>query len=109
VKNSNAISDTRAKWLEATKHASSLAREMFQEGCGYGDPDARRADEYKLQLAKDEAERLFREYHNCSQDYLQSEMLRLQNSQHIATWSSFFVALAVGFATITNIVLALLK
>jgi hypothetical protein len=55
-----------------------------------------------LESAKHEAERLFREYHDLDRGYIESEMLKLQQSQRLATWASFAVAAAVGIATIVQ-------
>src|SRR5690606_38861768 len=81
----------RRRWLEASDHASRLASELFQLGDGYGDPDARAADEHRLQSARHEAERLFREYHDLDRRELEITMLKLQRSQQQATWASFVV------------------
>ncbi len=99
----------RSRWLKATEHTSRLAAELFQPGSGYGDPEARLTDEHRLQSAKDEAERLFREYHDLDRQHMESEMLELQRSQRLATWASFAVAAVVGLATIVSTVVALFK
>lgn len=97
------------RWLAASERASKLSSELFQPGSGYGDPDARDADIHRLQSAKDEAERLFREYQDLEKSRIDDELIRLQRSQHLATWASFAVAAAVGIATIVSTVFALLK
>ena len=89
-KENDAVVEVRSRWLTASEHASHLATELFQPGSGYGDPDARRADEHKLQTARNEAERLFREYYDFDKRHIESEMLKLQRSQRLATWASFF-------------------
>ena len=104
-----AAEEARSRWLAASEHVSSLAAQLFQPGDGYGDPDARENDVHRLQSARENAERLFREYHDIDRQYIQSEMLKLQRSQRLATWASFAVAAVVGAATIVNIVVGLLK
>ena len=99
----------RAKWIEASERASKLAAELFQPGSGYGDPDARAADEHRLQSARHEAERLFREYHDLDRRDTELKMLDLQRSQRLATWASFAVAAVVGLATVISTLIALFK
>ena len=100
---SELVAAARSRWLTASESASNLAAELFQSGSGYGDPDARKADEHRLQSAKDEVERLFREYHDLDRRQIESEMLELQRSQRLATWASFAIAAVVGIATVINI------
>jgi hypothetical protein len=109
LKKNDAVAEARSRWLAASENASNLAAKMFQPGSGYGDPEARMADEHRLQTAKDEADRLFREYYDIDKRHIESEMLKLQRSQRLATWASFFVAAAVAIATIINIFVILLK
>ena len=71
--------------------------------------DARLADEHCLRSAKEEAERLFREYFDLDRQRIDSEMLKLQRSQRLATWTSFAVAAVVGAATVVSMVITLLK
>ena len=104
-----ALNLARTRWLEASARASNLASELFQPGSGYGDPEARIQDEHKLQSARLEAERLFREYNDLDRRTLESKMVTLQRSQRLATWASFAVAPAVGAATIIKTVIDLLK
>lgn len=59
-------------------------------------------------LSGHKAERLFREYHDLSQE-TELKMLGLQKAQHLATWDSFAVAALVGVATIVGTVVTLLK
>lgn len=99
----------RSRWLAASESASQIAVSLFQDGSGYGDPDAREADVHRLQPARYEAERLFHEYHDLDRWQIQSEIIHLQRSQRLATWASFAVAGMVGIATVVNIVVALLK
>jgi hypothetical protein len=103
------VAAARSRWLAASEHASKLAAELFQPGSGYGDTEARRADEHRLQSTKDVAERLFREYHDLDRQHMESEMIELQRSQRLATWASFAVAAVVGLATIVSTVVALFK
>lgn len=103
------VASARLRWLAASERASNLAAELFQPGSGYGDPEARQQDEHRLQTARDEVERLFREYHDLDRQRIESVMLRLQRSQQLATWASFAVAAAVGIATIVSTIVALLK
>lgn len=98
----------RAKWLSASEQASRLAAELFQLG-GYGDPEARLQDEHRLQNARHEAERMFREYHDLERQDTESKMLELQRSQRLATWASFAVAAVVGVASIVSTAASLLK
>ena len=100
----SSVSKARSQWLFASERASRIAGEMFRPGSGYGDPDARREDEHKFQSAKDEAERLFREYYDLDRRCIESKMLKLQLSQQRATWASFFVAAVIGIATIFEII-----
>lgn len=58
------VDEARDKWAFASELASRLAAELFQPGSGYGDLDARMQDEYRLQSARHETERLFREYND---------------------------------------------
>ena len=103
----DSVVSARRRWLEASDYASQLASELFQPGSGYGDPDARAADEHRLQSARHEAERLFREYHDLDRRDLELMMLKLQRSQQRATWASFIVAAVVGLATVISILVAL--
>ena len=86
-----------------------MLNKLFQPGSGYGDPEAQASDEHLLQSARHNAENLYREYNDIERRKIEHKMLDLQRSQRLATWASFVVAAAVGFATITNIVVALLK
>ena len=104
-----AVAQAKERWQTASEKASKLASGLFQPGSGYGDLEARLADEHKLQTAKEEAERLYREYNDLDRSLIDEEMLALQRSQKRATWASFVVAAAVGIATIVQIVLALIK
>jgi hypothetical protein len=99
----------RARWLAANDAASKLAAELFQLGSGYGDPDARAADEHQLQSARYEAERLFREYHDLDRRDMELKLLEIQRSQRLATWASFAVAAVVGLATVVSALVALFK
>lgn len=105
----NAVAAARSKWLEANERASKLADTLFQPVSGYGDPDARLADEHRFRSARDEAERLFREYDDLYRRETEFKMLGLQRSQRLATWASFAVAAVVGLATIIGTVVALLR
>lgn len=99
----------RERWLVASEYASKLSSELFQPGSGYGDPEARLNDEHRLQSAKEEAERLFREYYELDRKRIEGQMLKLQRSQTLATWASFTVGAVVGAATVISIVIGLLK
>jgi hypothetical protein len=103
------VEAARARWLKASQSASKLAAELFQPGSGYGDPDARAADEHRLESARVDAERLFREYHDLDRREMELKMLELQRSQRLATWSSFAVAAVVGIATVVSTLVALFK
>ncbi len=103
------IETSRLQWLAASELASKMAAEMFQPGSGYGDPDARANDEHRLQSARLEADRLFREYHDLERQDVESKLLRLQRSQTLATWASFAVAAVVALATIASTLIALLR
>ena len=104
-----AVEVARTKWFSASEAASKLASEMFQPGSGYGDPEAQMQDEHRLQTARREAERLFRECHDLGRQDTELKMLALQQSQRLATWASFAVAAVVGVATIVGTVVTLLK
>jgi len=104
----NNTEEARKKWVAASEYASKLANELFQPGSGYGDPEARANDEHRLQSAREEAERLFRGYHDLDRKEIEVKMLKLQKSQHLATWASFAVAAVVGIATCVSIVVSLL-
>lgn len=95
----------RQRWSSASASAAELAEQLFQPGDGYGDPDARLADEHRLRTAQKEADRQFQLYHDLDRRWVQGEMLKLQRSQRLATWASFAVAAAVGVATILGILL----
>ncbi len=103
------VEAAREKWLHASEAASRLALELFQPGSGYGDQDARAADEHRLQTARLEAERFFREYHDLDRRDMELKMLDLQRSQRLATWASFAVAAVVGMATVVSTLIALFK
>ena len=103
------VETARAKWLSASECASQLAAELFQPGSGYGDPEARSADEHRLRSARRDAERLFREYHDLDRRDIESRMLELQRSQRLATWASFTVAAVVGVATVVSTLVTLFK
>jgi hypothetical protein len=105
----SAISEARSRWVGASEYASKISSELFQPGCGYGDPEARLQDEHRLQSAREESDRLFREYNDLDRSRIEREMLQLQRSQRLATWASFFVAAAVGIATIANIIVNLMN
>lgn len=61
------VEAARAKWLAASEVALKLSAELFQPGSGYGDPEARAQDEHRLESARLDAERLFREYHDLDE------------------------------------------
>jgi hypothetical protein len=103
------VEAARARWLAASDRAAQLAGELFQPGSGYGDPNARAADEHCLQSARHDAERFFQEYHDLDRRDIEVKMLELQRSQRLATWASFAVAAVVGVATIVGTLVALLK
>jgi len=102
-----ALEDAYSRWLRASKDASDLAAELFQPGSGYGDPDARFADIHRLESARLDAEKMFREYNELYRQHLETEMLKLQRSQRLATWASFAVAAVVGIATLVQVVVSL--
>ena len=108
-KHNGNVEAVRSKWLEANDRVSKLEAELFQPGSGYGDSDALAADEHRLQSARHEAERLFREYHDLDRRDIELKMLELQQSQRWATWASFAVAAVVGLATIVSTMVALFK
>jgi hypothetical protein len=105
----DAIALARTRWIEASERATELAAEMFQPGSGYGDPNAHAIDEHRLQSARLEAERLFREYYDLDRREMESKLLEVQRSQRLATWASFVVAVVVGLATIVSTTIALIK
>jgi hypothetical protein len=107
--NENPVGVARTQWLEASARAASLASEVFDEGRQYGDPQARMEDEGRVQSARVEADRLFREYSDLERRDLESKMVALQRSQRLATWASFTVAAVVGLATILKTIVDLLK
>lgn len=108
-KTSSDVEAARARWLQASEAASALASDLFRPGSGYGDPDARLANEHRLQTARLEAERIFREYHDLERRDMEFKMLKLQRSQTLATWASFAVAAVVGLATVVSTLIALFK
>jgi hypothetical protein len=65
-----AVAEAKERWQAASIEASKLASTLFQPGSGYGDPDARVADEHKLQTAKEEAERLYREFNDLDRNLI---------------------------------------
>jgi hypothetical protein len=99
----------RQRWHDASERASNIALEMHQPGSGYGDPDALLQDEHRLNSARFEADRLFRDYDSLDRQLTGSKMLALQSSQRLATWASFAVALAVGAATVADFAVKMLK
>jgi len=103
------VEAAHARWLSASERASQLTSELFQPGSGYGDPEARVADEHRLQSAKHDAERFFQEYHDLDRRDIEFKMLELQRSQRLATWASFAVAAVVGVATVVGTLIPLLK
>ena len=103
------VETVRFKWIEASESATRLASELFQPGSGYGDPEAKAQDEHRLQSARLDAERLFREYHDLDRRDMEYKMLELQRSQRLATWASFVVAAVVGLATVVSVLVALFK
>ena len=105
----NDVQAARARWLSASESASQLAAELFQPGSGYGDPQARAADEHRLQSARHDAELFFQEYHDLDRRDIELKMLELQRSQRLATWASFAVAAVVGLATVVGTLVALFK
>lgn len=105
----NDVESARKKWLAASEQASQLSAALFQPGSGYGDPDAKAQDEHRLQTARQNADRLFQEYHDLDRHDMELKMLELQRSQRLATWASFAVAAVVGVATIVSTAVTLLK
>lgn len=103
------VEEARQRWYAASENASKLAKDLFQPGSGYGDPDGRLADEHRLRTAREEAERLYREYNDLDRARVDAQILQLQRSQKLATWASFVVAAAVGIATIVQVVVNLVK
>ena len=103
------VSAARERWLTAGEELSKLSAELFQSGSGYGDPEARLNDEHRLQSAREEVQRLFREYHELDRRQIESEMLDLQRSQRLATWASFAVAAVVGAATVLSTIITLFR
>lgn len=101
------LQTARSRWIAAADEVSDLSAELFQPGSGYGSPEAEMQDRHRLETARREAERRFREYEDLERSHTQREMLRLQRSQQIATWASFCVAAAVGVATIVQVVVSL--
>ena len=104
-KSKDSIEIARNKWHDASEKVSQMASQLFQPNSGYGDPDARLADEHRLCSAKEEAERLYREYNDLHRNRIDDELIKLQRSQKMATWASFSVAAVVGIATIVQIVM----
>jgi hypothetical protein len=103
------VEQARCSWLAASDQASALAAELFQPGSGYGCPEAEAQDRHRLETARSEAERRFREYQDLERQHTQRQMLQLQRSQQLATWASFCVAAAVGVATIVGIIMQAAK
>lgn len=105
----NKVNEARDRWLVANEHAANLANELFQPGSGYGDSEARMQDEHHLRSARQDADRYFREYQDLDRREIERRIMELQSSQRLATWASFAVALVVGVATITSIIIELSK
>jgi len=103
------VETARKKWLAASKAASQLANKLFQQGSGYGDPDARLQAEYRVQTARHDVDSLFQEYHDIYRHEMEMKMLEIHRSQRLATWASFAVVAVVGIATIISTVFTLLK
>lgn len=73
---SRALLDAQLRWQDASAEASRLANELFQPGSGYGDPGASETDQRRLDAARGEAERLFKEYQglrSASEDQIGAE------------------------------------
>lgn len=109
VDSSNDVQAVRARWLSASERASQLAAELFRPDSGYGDPEARIADEHRLQSARHDAERFFREYHDLDRRDMELKLLKVQHSQRLATWASFTFAAVVGVSTVVSTLVALFK
>ena len=105
----NDVEASRERWLSASERAPQLAAELFQPGSGYGDPDARTADEHRLQSVRHDSERFFREYHDLDRRDMELKLLALQRSQRLATWASFTVAAVVGVATVISTLVTFFK
>ena len=103
------VERSRARWINASKGASELASALFQPGSGYGDRDAQLQDEHRLNSARTEAERAYREYADLALSYVNKQMVELQASQRKAAWLSLLVAAVVGLATVLSLVLTLIK
>jgi hypothetical protein len=103
------VEQARQRWATASARATTIADELFQPGSGYGCPEAEQQDRHRLETARSESDHLFREYQDLDRRFLQEQMLRLQQSQRLATWASFSVAAVVGLATIASIVAQFFK
>lgn len=102
-------SAARVRWLDASDSATNLGKSLFQPGSGYGDPEAKQQDEHKLQLARLESERLFREYNDLDRKVFEAQTLAIQRSQKKATWAAFSVAAAVGIKPLVELIKEMLK
>jgi hypothetical protein len=62
------VERARCRWMAASDQASTVAAELFQPGSGYGCPEAEMQDRHRLETARGDAERLFREYQDLERD-----------------------------------------
>lgn len=105
---SNSTETARVRWLEARRRYSELADNYLRPGNGYGDPFTQQSAAHQVETARNEAESLFLEFQRLDRRDVDSTMLKLQRSQHLATWASFVVAAVVGLATVVSTLVALL-
>ena len=103
------VESARTRWLHASEKASKLALEMYEPGSGYGDPHAEKADNYRVEAVRADAQRLMQEYHDIDRRLMDEKINKLQKSQTIATWASFTVAFVVGVTTIISVIWQLAK
>ncbi len=103
------VDQARNRWIAASDQASAIAAVLFTPGSGYGCPEAEMQDMHRLETARNEAERMFREYKDLESQHTQRQMFQLQRSQQLATWASFSVAAVVGVAMLVDVFMRVAK
>ncbi len=90
------------EWLNARAVLSEIQDQIFSNGSGYGDPAARQADMHRLDCARQDEERTFRNYQHQQTLSHERQLLNMQRA-------SFFLGAVISIATIAQIVSAILK
>jgi len=96
------------RWLAAEEEVEQLLKQ-FLPGSGFGHPAAESGARTSLESAHRLAERSRATYNEAVRRGSEVTMLKLQKSQHLATWASFVVAFVVGATTVLQTIITLLK